>query len=215
MGRRHRGRRARPPRAAPPLRFFTPREEGTARALTDRLLAQDNEPRVPVLELIDARLAEGQGDGYRYEDMPGDAEAWRRSIAGLDADAQAPSPRGDRRADGPDRGRPRTRGDWHGMPAGRVFNLWMRYACTAFYSHPWAWNEIGFGGPAYPRGYANLGIDRRETWELPERDASDPIPWAERAERRRRGHAALATPMRQRGSGTASLGRRDGRAARV
>ena len=39
-----------------------------------------------------------------------------------------------------------------GCPAGRVFALWMRYACAAFYSHPWAWNEIGFGGPAYPQG---------------------------------------------------------------
>ena len=33
----------------------------------------------------------------------------------------------------------------------------MRGVLGAFYSHPWAWNEIGFGGPAYPRGYARLG----------------------------------------------------------
>ena len=63
----------------------------------------------------------------------------------------------------------RSEGAWHGMPAKRVFSLWTRYACDAFYSHPWAWNEIGFGGPAYPRGYKNLGIDRREPWEVPER----------------------------------------------
>ena len=52
----------------------------------------------------------------------------------------------------------------------------MRYACTAFYSHPWAWNEIGFGGPAYPRGYKNIGLDRREPWEGPEVGAHDPKP---------------------------------------
>ena len=34
----------------------------------------------------------------------------------------------------------------------------MRSMLAAFYSHPWAWNEIGFGGPAYPRGYARLGV---------------------------------------------------------
>jgi len=33
----------------------------------------------------------------------------------------------------------------------------MRAILAAFYSHPWAWNEIGFGGPAYPRGYIRLG----------------------------------------------------------
>ena len=39
----------------------------------------------------------------------------------------------------------------------------MRAVLSAFYSHPWAWNEIGFGGPAYPRGYARFGVGQRET----------------------------------------------------
>lgn len=177
----------------PSVRFLAGRE-ATAGALLDRLLAQDDEPRVPVLEMIDQRLVERRGDGYRYEDMPEDGEAWRRSLDGLDADARAEA------------GRPfwdlsvaeqmgvleRVRlheGDWHGMPAGRVFSLWTRYACTAFYSHPWAWNEIGFGGPAYPRGYKSIGLGKLEGWEVPERDAADPIPWVERAEASRRRHA--------------------------
>ena len=41
----------------------------------------------------------------------------------------------------------------------------MRSILGAFYSHPWAWNEIGFGGPAYPRGYSRLGAGLSETWE--------------------------------------------------
>jgi hypothetical protein len=57
-------------------------------------------------------------------------------------------------------------GSWHGFPADRLWSLWTRYACTAFYSHPWAWDEIGFGGPAYPRGYKNLGLDRLEPFEV-------------------------------------------------
>ena len=44
-----------------PARFFTAEEEPTARALLDRLLAQDEDPRVPVFEVIDARLAERPG----------------------------------------------------------------------------------------------------------------------------------------------------------
>ena len=43
----------------------------------------------------------------------------------------------------------------------------MRGVLGAFYSHPWAWNEIGFGGPAYPRGYVRLGAGQREHWEAP------------------------------------------------
>jgi hypothetical protein len=65
----------------------------------------------------------------------------------------------------------------------------MRYACSAFYAHPWAWNEIGFGGPAYPRGYKYLALGAREPWEVEERDTQDPVPWAERAEAAKKRHA--------------------------
>ena len=32
----------------------------------------------------------------------------------------------------------------------------MRAVLAAFYSHPWSWNEIGYGGPRYPRGYIRM-----------------------------------------------------------
>jgi len=81
-------------------------------------------------------------------------------------------------------------GVWHGLPARHVWSLWTRYGCAAFYSHPWAWNEIGFGGPAYPRGYKNLGLEAREPWERPERDARNPVPWGRRAAQARSEHQA-------------------------
>ena len=56
----------------------------------------------------------------------------------------------------------------------------MRDVCQAFYSHPWAWNEIGFGGPAYPRGYSRFGSPHlqhgeSETWEGEEAYDRDPV----------------------------------------
>jgi hypothetical protein len=51
----------------------------------------------------------------------------------------------------------------------------MRMVLAAFYSHPWAWTEIGFGGPAYPRGFARLGAGQREQWEAPPRFDVDPV----------------------------------------
>jgi hypothetical protein len=176
-----------------PLSFFDLSEEPTVRALCDRLLAQDDEPRVPVVEAIDDRLRRGEGDGYRYDDMPDDGDAWRRSLAGLDEDARRHSGRRfadleratQRRLIEQVRSRD---GRWHGMPAQRVFGLWMRYAATAFYAHPWAWNEIGFAGPAYPRGYKSMAPGRREPFEVPEVDAHDPIPWVRRVEAAHRAH---------------------------
>jgi hypothetical protein len=153
------------------LRFFTPAEEAVACALTDLLLGQHEDPRVPVVRMIDTRLAEGQGDGWHHVDMPSDDQAWRDSLAAIDADARhafgagfAECSRGDR--DATLRAVRHASGSWHGMPPGSVWSLWTRYADTAFYSHPWAWDEIGFGGPAYPRGYKHLGLDAREPWEV-------------------------------------------------
>jgi hypothetical protein len=165
----------------PPIRFFTPEQEAIARPLLDLLLDQHDEPRVPVLEMIDARLAEQSTDGWRYEDLPEDGEAWQVTLAALDEDAKVAHDTGFARCDDDARrdliqavqdlgAKP-----WHGLSASRVWSLWTRYACTAFYSHPWAWNEIGFSGPAYPRGYKNAGVGRREPWEVADRVDLDPI----------------------------------------
>ncbi|PZS02652.1 MAG: hypothetical protein DLM56_11315 [Pseudonocardiales bacterium] len=180
------------------LAFFTSAEVGVAAPLLDLLLAQDGDPRVPVLALIDARLAAGETDGWHYDEMPEDAQAWRDTLRLLDEDARARhSGRGfaeltsgkqaaliqavqDAGTDGQ---------EWHGWSAEHVWSLWTRYACTAFYSHPWAWNEIGFPGPAYPRGYLNAGLDSREHWEVADHDDEDPIPFADRVETARHEHA--------------------------
>jgi hypothetical protein len=166
--------------APPVIRFFTPAEQACAAALLDLILDQQDEPRVPVLEMIDARLEAAETDGWRYEDMPEDGQAWRDTLAHLDADAAgrggttfAAAPQDDQLAlltavkDGK---------TWHGLPAGHVWSLWTRYACTAFYAHPAAWAEIGFPGPAYPRGYKNAGVAKLEPFEVRDaRPGIDPV----------------------------------------
>ena len=169
------------------LRFFTPHEEALASALTDQLLGQREDPRVPVVPMVDERLAEGQGDGWHHVDMPEDGQAWRDSLAGLDADARDTFGTGFADCSWADqeavlRAVQHATGMWHGMPSDSVWSLWTRYADTAFYSHPWAWDEIGFGGPAYPRGYKNLGVGALEPWEVPDaRPGLDPVArWSRR-----------------------------------
>src|SRR3954454_13852204 len=71
-------------RDVPPLRFFGEREQRTLAALLDVALAQDHEPRVPVLAMVDAKLHAGNLDGFRYENMPPDDETWRRVARHLD-----------------------------------------------------------------------------------------------------------------------------------
>src|SRR3954454_3526571 len=122
-------------RDVPDLRHFSAEEAEVLRPFLDVALAQDGEPRVPVLEMVDAKLAGGEGDGYRYADMPEDGETWRRVAAHLRADGFL------------ERDREAYVGawhdvelDWYGIDAAKTGGVVMRHALSAFSSHPWAWN---------------------------------------------------------------------------
>jgi hypothetical protein len=170
--------------AGKPLRFFTAEEEPALRAFCDTVLAQDDEPRVPVAEFVDDKLAAGRLDGFQYADMPDDRDTWRLVLAGLDeaardrvgtgfadADADARDQVVDDFAHGKLSG-----GSWERLNVERAWSVVMRAVLTGFYSHPWAWNEIGFGGPAYPRGFMRLGpVSILEPFESPGATQEDPV----------------------------------------
>jgi hypothetical protein len=168
-----------------PLRFFTSEEEPTLRAFCDTAMAQDGEPRVPVAEFVDDKLAAGRLDGYQYADMPDDRDTWRLVLVGLDeaarercgsagfaaADTQTRESIGEAFSPGQLSG-----GAWDRLNVDRAWSICMRAVLTGFYSHPWAWNEIGFGGPAYPRGFMRLGpVSTREPFETPGATQEDPV----------------------------------------
>jgi hypothetical protein len=167
----------------PEIRFFTTQEARALRAFCDVVLAQHEEPRIPVLEMVDAKLTAGRGDGFRYADMPADRDTWRIVARALDESAQlgrrpafAEAPLAEQQGIV----ERFARGELAGAAAqrlnvGRAWKVTMRSVLEAFYSHPWSWNEIGFGGPAYPRGYVRLGIDLGESWEAGEALDVDPV----------------------------------------
>ncbi len=167
-----------------PLRFFSPEEEPALRAFCDTVLAQDGEPRVPVAEFVDGKLADGRLDGYQYADMPDDRDTWRLVLRGLDEVARSRYGK-----DGFAAAEPATReaivgqlasgqlagGAWDKLNVSRAWSVCMRAVLTGFYSHPWAWNEIGFGGPAYPRGFMRLGpLSTTEPFETHGATSEDP-----------------------------------------
>lgn len=170
----------------PPIRFFTETEAHTLKAFCDVVTAQDAEPRIPVLSYIDEKLFEGKRDGWQYYDLPDDDELWRRVARGLDEEAgrAGPASFGDASLESQIEIVHRfskaqlSGGTWDTVNVARAFKVAMRYVAQAFYSHPWAWNEMGFGGPAYPRGYAAFGspdLGEREHWEGVEAAEYDPV----------------------------------------
>jgi hypothetical protein len=168
----------------PEIRFFTHDEALTLGAFCDIVLAQDREPKIPVLNMVDGKLFEAKLDGYRYDNMPDDRETWRRVAAGLDAAVVQHGVSGGFHA-APSDVKHRVVGAfsegklhgqiWDSLPCARAWAVVMRAVLSEFYSHPWAWNEIGFGGPAYPRGYARFGVGQREQWEGAAATDADPV----------------------------------------
>jgi hypothetical protein len=170
----------------PPIEFFTTDEARTLDAFCNVATAQDAEPRIAVLNYVDEKLQAGKRDGWRFFDLPDDDELWRLVARGLDEQARHHSY--ESFADAPletqigvvhrfSKGELHG-GVWEQVNVSRAFSVVMRYVAQAFYSHPWAWNEIGFGGPAYPRGYGAFGsphLGEKESWEADESVHYDPV----------------------------------------
>ena len=157
----------------PQCRFFDAGEQRTIGAFLDVVLAQDAEPRVPVLEMVDQKMYLGKLDGYRYADMPDDRVTWKRVAAHLDGFADLDH---EHRCELVQRF---SQGDldWEDLNVTRAWSVVMRGALSEFYSHPWAFNEIGFRGPAYPRGYMrrNMGPTGVDPDEPREAFGLDPV----------------------------------------
>lgn len=164
----------------PPYRFFDDRERKILQAVCARVIPQDHRPpnkRVPIAPWIDQRCDHRAIDGFRFDDMPPQEVAWRKALAGMEEAARTLFGPGFtelsvgeqdavlarvRRGDPP--------GDsWRGLPVRRFWvNLALRQILGVYYAHPYAWDEIGFGGPAYPRGYFALNHGAREPSEARE-----------------------------------------------
>src|SRR5690348_17192341 len=158
--------------------FFNEAEWQTLRAICDRIVPQpDHGAAVPLAAMVDRKVAKDERDGYRQAKLPPLRDAWRRGLAALDAEAQARH--GARlhaltSAVQDDLLRAMQHGDlkdatWGDMPPKLFFKERVTHdILAAYYCHPVAWNEIGFGGPASPRGYVRMYFNRRDPWEAAE-----------------------------------------------
>lgn len=158
--------------------FLSASEWQTLSAICNRIVPQsNNRAPVPIAAMVDQKLANDQRDGYRQASLPPLREAWRRGLAALETAAQAQHNAAfhtlsavaqdellktmqEGKLDGP---------EWGSMPAKLFFKERLTHdILAAYYSHPASWNEIGFGGPASPRGYVRMNFNRRDSWEAVE-----------------------------------------------
>ena len=163
--------------------FFTASEFQTVTAIAARIVPQPpTRSPVPVASLIDQKLSQGASDGYRVAGMPREGDAWRFGIRALDVEAATAyggvfqnlaaglqdhllSLMQCGKLNAP---------EWGSMRPKEFFVRRMAHDIVfAYYSHPSAWSEIGWGGPASPRGYVRLDFNERDPWEAAEADGID------------------------------------------
>lgn len=174
-------------------RFCTPAEWQTLRAACDRIAPQpEGRPPVATAALVDDKLHRNAGDGYRIAHLPPLREAWRRGLAALEAEARAAHGAAFHELDPARQDALLTRMQhgqladpaWSDMPPALFFKERLAHDIIALhYAHPSTWSAIGWGGPASPRGYVRMGLDRRDAWEAAEAHGTDIA--AVRAENRR------------------------------
>jgi hypothetical protein len=160
--------------ASPERRFFSQEEYVVLEAVCARLIPQaDRSEPIPIACWIDADLLAGKGDGYRHPDMPPQGAAWRLGLRAIDAEAREryvqsfaglhPQSQ-DAVLEAAQCGDAPAFGD---LPQQEVFKMMLKAVVGVYYSHPSAWSEVGFGGPASPRGYVRIGLDQSDPWEAP------------------------------------------------
>ncbi len=165
----------------PPIRYFTPEQVTFWRAVFDHLLPQHDrtrEFRIPLIEPIDERLYQNRTVGYRYDSMPQDREAFALGQQAINAEAQhrfggdfiwLPEHQQDLVLQAIQEQKQQAAPEiWKRMSVARFWQMLMQDAIDSYYSHPFSWDEIGFGGPAYPRAYTRLERGEPESWEVEE-----------------------------------------------
>lgn len=127
-----------------------------------------------ITQHIDESLASPVGENQRKVGVPDKKILYRQGIAGLDESSHAlyqteflALPR-ERQIDvlikleADDSTR---EGAWEQVRPKTFFKKLLHDVVTAYYSHPLIWSEIGYGGPAYPRGYVRVEKGLVDPWE--------------------------------------------------
>jgi hypothetical protein len=164
-------------------RWFGADEFATLAAVCARLIPQTTRTElVDVPGLIDQRLAEGAGDGWRYAEMPPDGETHRQGLRGLDETSQTWFGSTFRLLEGVcqdtilttvQRGAPPGT-TWRRLSSRRYFEELLAITVDVYYAHPFAQEEIGYVGMADAHGWQAIRLNQRAAHE------PSPVPKPER-----------------------------------
>ncbi len=156
--------------------FLSPEAWLVLKALCRRIIPQNTSRAdpVPIEAILDRKLLEGLSEGYQDARLPPAPLAWSLGLKAIDHEASLRKGRSFAELDDGEQDMILTAVSagkvrsplWSGLPSAVFFKKRVLHDIVSiYYAFPASWNEIGFGGPASPRGYVRLGFDRRDPWE--------------------------------------------------
>ncbi|MET4105797.1 gluconate 2-dehydrogenase subunit 3 family protein [Hymenobacter sp. UYP22] len=154
--------------------FFDADTYQLLRAVAARLFPQpEREAPIELAPNVDKRLAEGRADGWRYDVMPPDREAYRLGLGGINQAAQAqfqqPFMELNETAQDTVLGQlaaEKASGEnWAQVSQKYFFEEMLAELTESYYAHPLAQEEIGYVGMADQPGWTRIGLNEREDRE--------------------------------------------------
>ena len=135
-------------------KYFDAATYATLRSACDRLIPQPDRRRpIDLAGPVDARLAAGRGDGWRYDSQPPDGEAYKVGLAALDEASR--SRHGLRFADATAVQQDAMLGEAKG---GRFFEDLLAEVAEVHFAHPLAQQEMDYAGLADAKGWDGVQI---------------------------------------------------------
>ena len=156
--------------------FLAPETYTLLGAVAARLFPQPDRPEQPIAlaPAVDQRLAEGRADGWRYDALPPDREAYRLGLGGIQEIAQSQfqadfttlnTEQQDAVLQALASGTPPGT-IWETLDAGRFFEEMLAELTETYYAHPLAQEEIGYVGLADLPAWTKIGLNEKEDREV-------------------------------------------------
>ncbi|MEW6624251.1 MAG: gluconate 2-dehydrogenase subunit 3 family protein [Bacillota bacterium] len=160
--------------------FFSEQEQELLLAVLEVVLAEKDEKLLKrVAAYIGDSLGNGHGKGYRDAALPDEKDLFRKGLQGI-VDTAHELYQGrdfskltleekiaviESLKSGQGRGI-----TWQSIDSKKFFKELLTAAVSSFYSQPEIWSEIGYAGPAYPRGYVRVELGGQDPWEARKND---------------------------------------------
>ncbi|WP_438445717.1 gluconate 2-dehydrogenase subunit 3 family protein [Gorillibacterium sp. sgz5001074] len=157
------------------LRFLTAVEAELIREIAS-LLVDDTDPEILeyVIRHVDQSLNQSPGEGQRQAGVPEAPVLVRMGLKAIEQESELTEgvsfmklerKKQERMLKALSENRAGSAKLWREVPQSAFFQKLLSWTVEAYCSHPLVWSGIGYGGPAYPRGYIRTQLGQLEPWE--------------------------------------------------